>query len=63
MFLGDIPAATAEDVELAVVAARRAFVRNQGKDWARASGKVRANYLRAIASKVLIVRFNCDYAI
>ena len=53
-FLGDIPAATAEDVEHAVAAARRALSRNRGKDWASASGAVRAKYLRAIAVKVEI---------
>lgn len=50
---GDIPAATAEDVELAVDVARKALARNKGKDWASASGAVRAKYLRAIAAKVL----------
>ncbi|ERN18355.1 hypothetical protein AMTRI_Chr10g229810 [Amborella trichopoda] len=50
--IGDIPAATAEDVELAVAAARRAFTRDKGAGWARASGAFRAKYLRAIASKV-----------
>ncbi|PKI63151.1 betaine aldehyde dehydrogenase 1, chloroplastic [Punica granatum] len=50
--IGDIPAATAEDVELAVDAARRAFVRNKGEDWASAPGAVRAKYLRAIAAKI-----------
>lgn len=50
--LGDIPAATTEDVEVAVNAARSAFSRNKGKDWAKASGAVRAKYLRAIAAKV-----------
>lgn len=50
--LGDIPAATAEDVELAVDAARKALARNKGRDWANASGAVRAKYLRAIAAKV-----------
>lgn len=52
MFSGDIPAATAEDVELAVTAARRALSRNKGKGWASAPGAVRAKYLRAIAAKV-----------
>ncbi|KAL0922213.1 hypothetical protein M5K25_006183 [Dendrobium thyrsiflorum] len=52
MFPGDIPAATVEDVELAVEAARRAFYRNGGREWARASGATRAKYLRAIASKI-----------
>ncbi|KAJ4712257.1 Betaine-aldehyde dehydrogenase [Melia azedarach] len=50
--IGDIPAATAEDVELAVDAARKALSRNKGKDWSSASGAVRAKYLRAIAAKV-----------
>ncbi|XP_010272080.1 PREDICTED: betaine aldehyde dehydrogenase 1, chloroplastic-like [Nelumbo nucifera] len=50
--LGDIPAATAEDVELAVDAARRALSRNGGKYWASASGAYRAKYLRAIAAKI-----------
>lgn len=50
---GEIPAATAEDVELAVEAARRALSRNKGRDWASAPGAVRAKYLRAIAAKVL----------
>lgn len=49
---GHIPAATAEDVEIAVGAARRALTRNKGSDWASASGAVRAKYLRAIAAKV-----------
>ncbi|CAL1367825.1 unnamed protein product [Linum trigynum] len=51
--LGDIPAATAEDVEVAVEAAHKAFYRNRGKDWAFASGASRAKYLRAIAAKVV----------
>ncbi|XP_010550673.1 PREDICTED: betaine aldehyde dehydrogenase 2, mitochondrial [Tarenaya hassleriana] len=50
--IGDIPAATEEDVAFAVEAARRAFARNDGKDWARASGAIRAKYLRAIAAKI-----------
>ncbi|MBA0790185.1 hypothetical protein Gohar_014850 [Gossypium harknessii] len=50
--IGNVPAATAEDVELAVAAARRALSRNKGKDWATAPGAVRAKYLRAIAAKV-----------
>lgn len=50
--IGYIPAATSEDVELAVEAAREALTRNKGKDWSRASGAVRATYLRAIAAKV-----------
>ena len=51
MIVGDIPAATAEDVELAVAAARRALKRNNGEEWASASGAHRAKYLRAIAAK------------
>lgn len=50
--IGDIPAATAEDVELAVAAARRALKRNNGEEWASASGAHRAKYLRAIAAKI-----------
>nr|AFK44601.1 unknown [Medicago truncatula] len=50
--IGDIPAATKEDVDLAVDAAKRAISRNKGKDWSTASGSVRAGYLRAIASKI-----------
>ncbi|XP_028784057.1 betaine aldehyde dehydrogenase 1, chloroplastic isoform X1 [Neltuma alba] len=50
--IGDIPAATSEDVELAVAAARRALTRNKGSDWSTASGLVRARYLRAIADKI-----------
>ncbi|KAK8935846.1 hypothetical protein KSP39_PZI013519 [Platanthera zijinensis] len=50
--IGDIPAATAEDVDLAVAAARRAFYRNGGREWARASGADRAKYLRSIALKI-----------
>lgn len=49
---GDIPAATAEDVDVAVKAARKALKRNGGKDWASATGAHRAKYLRAIAAKV-----------
>ncbi|KAL3698345.1 hypothetical protein R1sor_012421 [Riccia sorocarpa] len=49
--IGQIPAATAEDVDAAVKAARQAFTRNNGKDWSRASGKHRAKILRAIAGK------------
>lgn len=51
-FSGEIPSATAEDVEAAVKAAREALSREKGKSWPRASGKVRAQYLRAIAAKV-----------
>lgn len=50
--IGDIPAATEEDVNLAVDAARKALTRNGGKDWSRASGAARAKFLRAIAAKV-----------
>lgn len=50
--IGDIPAATAEDVELAVDAARQALSRNKGNDWSSASGAFRAKYLRAIAAKI-----------
>ncbi|KAK7265727.1 hypothetical protein RJT34_33350 [Clitoria ternatea] len=50
--IGDIPAATKEDVDLAVAAARAALSRNKGADWSSASGSVRARYLRAIAAKV-----------
>jgi hypothetical protein len=49
---GDIPAATAEDVDLAVAAARDAFSRGGGRHWSRAPGAVRAKFLRAIAAKV-----------
>jgi acyl-CoA reductase-like NAD-dependent aldehyde dehydrogenase len=49
---GDIPAATAEDVELAVAAARDAFSRAGGSHWSRAPGAVRAKFLWAIAAKV-----------
>ncbi|KAK3439995.1 hypothetical protein EUGRSUZ_B00336 [Eucalyptus grandis] len=50
--IGYIPAATAEDVEIAVAAARRALTRNKGSDWASALGAVRAKHLRAIAAKI-----------
>ncbi|KAB5524927.1 hypothetical protein DKX38_022676 [Salix brachista] len=50
--VGDIPAATAEDVEIAVEAARKAFSRNKGQDWPSTSGAYRAKYLRAIAAKI-----------
>lgn len=50
--IGDIPAATKEDVDAAVAAAKTALSRNKGADWASASGAVRARYLRAIAAKV-----------
>ncbi|MFS7939840.1 putative betaine-aldehyde dehydrogenase [Helianthus anomalus] len=50
----DIPAATIEDVDIVVEAARKALKRNGGKDWVSASGAHRAQYLHAIASKVCI---------
>ncbi|CAL5201546.1 unnamed protein product [Lathyrus oleraceus] len=50
--IGDIPAATKEDVDLAVDAAKRAISRNNGRDWSAASGSLRARYLRAIAAKI-----------
>ncbi|CAK8566808.1 unnamed protein product [Lathyrus sativus] len=50
--IGDIPAATKEDVDLAVDAAKRAISRNKGRDWSTASGSLRARYLRAIAAKI-----------
>lgn len=50
--IGDIPAATSEDVDIAVEAARKALARNKGKDWASATGAHRAKYLRAIAAKI-----------
>ncbi|KAL7601410.1 hypothetical protein Lser_V15G21485 [Lactuca serriola] len=51
--IGDIPAATEEDVNVAVDAAHKALKRNGGKEWASASGAHRAKYLRAIASKIV----------
>ncbi|XP_024181315.1 betaine aldehyde dehydrogenase 1, chloroplastic isoform X2 [Rosa chinensis] len=51
--VGDLPAATAEDVDIAVDAARMAFFSNKGKDWASASGAYRAKFLRAIADMIL----------
>lgn len=50
--IGDIPAATAEDVELAVAAARDAFLRDSGSRWSRAPGAARGKYLKAIAAKI-----------
>uniref|UniRef100_A0A0D6R8L5 Aldehyde dehydrogenase domain-containing protein n=1 Tax=Araucaria cunninghamii TaxID=56994 RepID=A0A0D6R8L5_ARACU len=50
--IGEIPSATAEDVEVAVKAAHAAFARNRGHYWARTSGSFRAKYLRAIAAKI-----------
>ncbi|KAI3770904.1 hypothetical protein L6452_02052 [Arctium lappa] len=40
--IGDIPAATTEDVDVAVEVARKALKRNGGKEWASASGAHRA---------------------
>ncbi|KAM3761574.1 hypothetical protein ACB098_01G278400 [Castanea mollissima] len=51
--VGDIPAATAEDVEIAVDSARRAFSWNEGKYWASTSGPFRAKFLHAISSMIL----------
>jgi len=53
---GDIPAATSEDVDAAVKAAKEAFYRNKGQDWAKATGKHRATFLRAIAKKVRFLK-------
>ncbi|KAK6924899.1 Aldehyde dehydrogenase domain [Dillenia turbinata] len=50
--VGDIPAATAADVERAVDAARKALSRSRAHEWASASGAHRAKYLRAIAEKI-----------
>ncbi|KAM0018855.1 putative betaine-aldehyde dehydrogenase [Helianthus debilis subsp. tardiflorus] len=50
----DIPAATTEDVDIAVEASRKALKRNGGKDLASALGAHRAKYLCAIVSKVCI---------
>ncbi|KAG8064909.1 hypothetical protein GUJ93_ZPchr0004g39842 [Zizania palustris] len=41
---GDSPAATAEDIELAVAAARAAFTRDGGSHWSCVPGAVRAKY-------------------
>ncbi|KAM0067604.1 putative betaine-aldehyde dehydrogenase [Helianthus debilis subsp. tardiflorus] len=50
---GDIPAAaTTEDIVIAVKVARRALKRDEGKEWASASGAHRAKYLLTIAAKV-----------
>ncbi|MFS8023729.1 putative betaine-aldehyde dehydrogenase [Helianthus anomalus] len=50
---GDIPvAATAEDIDIAVKAARRALKRDEGKEWVSASRAHRAKYLHVIAAKV-----------
>ncbi|KAH9608514.1 hypothetical protein KSS87_014336 [Heliosperma pusillum] len=42
--LGDIPAATAEHVEAAVAAARKALTLNKGVEWGSATGTHRAKY-------------------
>ncbi len=47
--IGSIAAATAEDVDIAVMAARRAFDRD---GWPKLSGSQRATYLRAIADGI-----------
>ncbi|KAJ9683562.1 hypothetical protein PVL29_019226 [Vitis rotundifolia] len=49
--IGDIPAASAEDVDIAVEAACRAF--SKPDSWASTSGSLRAKFLRAIADKIL----------
>ncbi|XP_031105614.1 betaine aldehyde dehydrogenase, chloroplastic-like [Ipomoea triloba] len=46
--IGDIPGATAEDVNIAVEAARRALA----GEWGSTTGAQRAKYLRSIAAKV-----------
>ena len=48
--IGTIPAATADDVDKAVTAASRTF---KSGIWSRKSGSYRAQYLRAIAGKVV----------
>ncbi|ONK56573.1 uncharacterized protein A4U43_C10F10230 [Asparagus officinalis] len=50
--MGDISAATEEDVNLAVEVARIVLKRNGSKEWARATGAFRAKYLREIAAKI-----------
>jgi betaine-aldehyde dehydrogenase len=47
------PLATAEDIDLAVKAARQAFDNDEEGSWRRTTGKQRAVYLRAIANKIL----------
>uniref|UniRef100_A0A6N2MKB2 Aldehyde dehydrogenase domain-containing protein n=1 Tax=Salix viminalis TaxID=40686 RepID=A0A6N2MKB2_SALVM len=49
---GDIPAPTAEDVEIAVEAAKKAFSRSKDKVWSSVSGAYRAKYWHAIAAKI-----------
>ncbi|GJP32329.1 hypothetical protein CLOM_g16910 [Closterium sp. NIES-68] len=51
--IGTIPAATAEDVDVAVQAARGAFRRNGGGDWPKTTGSYRAQFLKAIAAQVV----------
>ncbi|KAL9996576.1 putative betaine-aldehyde dehydrogenase [Helianthus debilis subsp. tardiflorus] len=55
MFILVIPAATAEDLDIAVEAARKALKRNGGKDWASASGAHRAKYLRCFEYNAVLV--------
>lgn len=50
--LGDIPGATAEDVNIAVEAARRALA----GEWGSTTGAQRAKYLRSIAAKVCFLK-------
>ena len=47
--IGTIPAATAEDVDKAVLAANKAF---RSGVWSKKSGAHRAKFLRSIAEKV-----------
>ncbi len=47
--IGTIPAATAEDVNLAVKAARDAV---KARNWTTSSGVYRAGFLRALSAKV-----------
>lgn len=47
--IGEIPAATSDDVDAAVSAAARAAA---AKEWTTSSGAYRAGFLRAIAQKV-----------
>lgn len=50
--IGSIPAASKEDVDLAVQAARAAFSRNRGRDWPRTTGAHRAGLLKAMAARI-----------
>ena len=54
---GDLPSGTEEDVDLAVSAARKAFSRDKGRGWSRASGAHRAQFLRQISAKVVKIKF------